>query len=203
VRVFSFLVLLLLSINVFAADTFTRNYAIQTSMTSYTDQIKPVGFWLSSFSSDKKPMYFTNASGMSIMANPSSAVSAYDSTSTRYGMSNFYALQNDHQRLVGHINGFSKGELFSIGYDSGINAQKLNVNNSVYAGYTKTMSFTKSSLTAISFGSWFGGRTSERPCIDSYERQYACQSLTAWGDYKPSYPKPLAFIDLRHVWVFD
>lgn len=202
-RVFSFLVLLLLSINVFAADTFTRNYAIQTSMTSYTDQIKPVGFWLSSFSSDKKPMYFTNASGMSIMANPSSAVSAYDSTSTRYGMSNFYALQNDHQRLVGHINGFSKGELFSIGYDSGINAQKLNVNNSVYAGYTKTMSFTKSSLTAISFGSWFGGRTSERPCIDSYERQYACQSLTAWGDYKPSYPKPLAFIDLRHVWVFD
>ena len=202
-RVFSFLVLLLLSINVFAADTFTRNYAIQTSMTSYTDQIKPVGFWLSSFSSDKKPMYFTNASGMSIMANPSSAVSAYDSTSTRYGMSNFYALQNDHQRLVGHINGFSKGELFSIGYDSGINAQKLNVNNSVYAGYTKTMSFTKSSLTAISFGSWFGGRTSERPCIDSYDRQYACQSLTAWGDYKPSYPKPLAFIDLRHVWVFD
>jgi len=203
VRVFSFLVLLLLSVNVFAADTFTRNYAIQTSMTSYTDQIKPVGFWLSSFSSDKKPMYFTNASGMSIMANPSSAVSAYDLTSTRYGMSNFYALQNDHQRLVGHINGFSKGELFSIGYDSGINAQKLNVNNSVYAGYTKTMSFTKSSLTAISFGSWFGGRTSERPCIDSYDRQYACQSLTAWGDYKPSYPKPLAFIDLRHVWVFD
>ena len=202
-RVFSFLVLLLLSVNVFAADTFTRNYAIQTSMTSYTDQIKPVGFWLSSFSSDKKPMYFTNASGMSIMANPSSAVSAYDLTSTRYGMSNFYALQNDHQRLVGHINGFSKGELFSIGYDSGINAQKLNVNNSVYAGYTKTMSFTKSSLTAISFGSWFGGRTSERPCIDSYDRQYACQSLTAWGDYKPSYPKPLAFIDLRHVWVFD
>ena len=202
-RVFSFLVLLLLSVSVFAADTFTRNYAIQTSMTSYTDQIKPVGFWLSSFSSDKKPMYFTNASGMSIMANPSSAVSAYDSTSTRYGMSNFYALQNDHQRLVGHINGFSKGELFSIGYDSGINTQKLNVNNALYAGYTKTMSFTKSSLTAIGFGSWFGGRTSERPCIDSYDRQYACQSLTAWGDYKPSYPKPLAFIDLRHVWVFD
>jgi hypothetical protein len=202
-RVFSFFILFLLSANAFSADAFTRNYAIQTSMTSYTEQVKPVGFWLSSFSSEKNPIYFTNASGMSIMANPTSAVSAYDSTSTRYGMSNFYALQNDHQRLVGHINGFSKGELFSIGYDSGINTQKLNVNNAVYAGYTKTMSFTKSSLTAISFGSWFGGRISERPCIDSYDRQYACQSLTAWVDYKPSYPKPLAFIDLRHVWVFD
>ena len=137
------------------------------------------------------------------MANPSSVVSAYDLTSTRYSMSNFYALQNDHQRLVGHIAGFSKGELFSIGYDSGINTQKLNVNNAMYAGYTKTMSFTKSSLTSISFGSWFGGKASESPCVDGYERQYSCQSLTSWSDYKPIYPKPLAFIDFRHIWIFD
>jgi hypothetical protein len=192
-----------LSFNVFAADTFTRNYAIQTSMTAYTQQVTPVSFWLSSYNTEKKPMYFTNASGASIMSNPSSVVSGYDSTSTRYSVSNFYALQNDRQRLIGHINGFSKGELFSIGYDSGINAQKLNVNNALYAGYTKTMSLTKSSLTSISLGSWFGGKASESPCVDSYGRQYSCQTLTAWGDYKPNYPKPLAFIDLRHVWVFD
>jgi hypothetical protein len=193
----------LIASNVFAADAFTRNYSIQTSMTAYTEQVQPIGFWISSYSTEKKPMYFTNASGASIMANPSSVVSAYDSSSTRYSVTNFYALQNDRQRLIGHINGFSKGELFSIGYDSGINAQKLNVNNAFYAGYTKTMSFTKTSLTSISFGSWFGGKTSESPCLDSYGRQYSCQSLTAWGDYKPSYPKPLAFIDLRHVWIFD
>lgn len=137
------------------------------------------------------------------MANSSSVVSGYDSTSTRYSVANFYAQQNDRQRLIGHINGFSKGELFSIGYDSGMNAQKLNVNNAIYAGYTKTMSFTKSSLTAVSFGSWFGGNVSESPCIDSYGRQYSCQSLTAWSDYKPNYPRPLAFIDIKHVWVFD
>jgi hypothetical protein len=201
-RVLSFFILFLLSANAFSADAFSRNYAIQVSMTSYTGQVKPVGFWLSSFSSEKKPMYFTNASGLSIMANPSSAASAYDSTSTRYGMSNFYALQNDQRRLVGHINGFSKGELFSIGYDSGINAQKLNVNSSVYACYTKTLSFTKSSLSSVSFGGWFGGKTTESPCTDSYDRQYSCRTLTAWSDYTPSYPKPLAFIDFRHVWVF-
>jgi hypothetical protein len=197
------LILLIFSTHVTAADSFTRNYAIQNSMYSYTEQVKPVNFWVSSFSNEKNPTYFTNASGMSIMANPSSVVSSYDSTSTRYSVANFYAQQNDRQRLIGHVNGFSKGELFSIGYDSGINAQKLNVNNSLYAGYTKTMSFTKSSLTAVSFGSWFGGKTSESPCVDSYQRQYSCQSLTAWGDYKPSYPRPLAFIDLRHVWLFD
>jgi len=195
--------LFLISSDLLAADAFTRNYSIQTSMTAYTEQVQPIGFWISSYSTEKKPMYFTNASGASIMANPSSVVSAYDSSSTRYSVTNFYALQNDRQRLIGHINGFSKGELFSIGYDSGINAQKLNVNNAFYAGYTKTMSFTKTSLTSISFGSWFGGKTSESPCVDSYGRQYSCQTLTAWSDYHPSYPKPLAFLDLRHVWVFD
>jgi len=197
------LLLSLYALQATAADAFIRNYSIQNSMYSYTGQTQPVSFWVSSFSSEKKPAYFTNASGMTVMGNPSSVVSAYDSTSTRYSVSNFYALQNDHQRLVGHISGFTKGELFSIGYDSGISTQKLNVNNAIYAGYTKTMSFTKSSLTAVSFGSWFGGKTSESPCVDSYGRQYSCQSLTAWGDYKPSYPKPLAFIDLRHVWIFD
>ena len=198
------LTLMLLAANCcFGADAFTRAYALQTSMTSYTEQIKPTTFWLSSFSNEKRPAYFTNASGASIMANPSSVVSAYDSSSSRYGMSNFYALQNDRQRLIGHINGFSKGELLSVGYDSGINAQKLNVSNAIYAGYTKSFSFSKTSLTALSFGSWFGGKTSESPCVDSYGRQYSCQTLTAWGDYKPNYPKQLAFIDLRHVWVFD
>jgi hypothetical protein len=189
--------------NSYGADANTRSYMIQTSMTAYTEQVTPVSFWISSFSSEKKPMYFTNASGMSILANPSSVVSGYDSTSTRYNVSSFYALQNDRQRLIGHINGFSKGELFSIGYDSGISAQKLNVNNAFYAGYTKTMSFTKSSLTSVSFGSWFGGKISESPCLDSYNRQYSCQTLTAWSDYHPSYPRPLTFLDLRHVWVFD
>lgn len=202
-RVFALIAFLFLSSNVHAADAVTRNYSIQSSMYSYTGQVRPVGFWISSFSNEKNPAYYTNASGMSIMANSSSVVSGYDSTSTRYSVANFYAQQNDRQRLIGHINGFSKGELFSIGYDSGMNAQKLNVNNAIYAGYTKTMSFTKSSLTAVSFGSWFGGNVSESPCIDSYGRQYSCQSLTAWSDYKPNYPRPLAFIDIKHVWVFD
>jgi len=196
-------ILTLFALEVVAADSFTRNYSIQSSMHSFNSQIEPMSFWISSFSSEKKPQYFTSASGSSIMANPVSVTSAYDSSSTRYGVSSFYALQNDHQRLIGHINGFTKGELFSVGYDSGINTQKLNVNNSIYVGYAKTISFTKSSLTTVSIGGWFGGKISESPCIDSYARQYSCQSLTAWSDYKPAYPKALTFIDFRHIWVFN
>lgn len=187
-----------LAINVFAADASTRNYSLQTTMISYVGQEMPMGFWLSSCLSEKRPMYFANASGASIMANPSVVVSAYDSTSAKYNLSNFYALQNDRLKLIGHINGFSKGELFSIGYDSGVSTQKLMVSNALYLGYAKTFSLAKSSLTTFSVG----GGVSESPCVDAYGRQYSCQSLTAWSDYRPNYPKPLAFLDFRHIWLF-
>lgn len=193
----------LFSINTFAADAFTRNYTLQATMTSYATQVTPMGFWLSSYVSEKKPTYFSNASGGSIIANPSFVVSGYDSTSTRYDMSSFYALQRDRIKLIGHINGLSRGELFSIGFDSGISTQKLIVSNAIYLGYAKTFSFTKSTISSMSFGSWIGGGISERPCMDDYGRKYSCQSLTAWTDYRPSYPKPLSFIDFRHVWFFD
>ena len=187
----------------FAADSFTRNYVIQASVASLNGQTGSSLFWISSYLQENKPAYFTNASGMTVLANPSSIVSAYDSTSTRYSMSKFYSLNNDHMKLIGHMNGFNKGEIFSIGYDSGTSTQKLSINSALYAGYTKTLSFSKSSITSLSIGSWFGGKIGESPCIDSYGRAYSCQTLTAWSDYKPSYPKPLAFLDLRHVWVFD
>ena len=197
------IVLLLSSHLAYSADNYTRNYISSASMMSYTGQINPVFAWVSTVSTESKPTYFTNSSGASIMANPSSVVSGYDSTSTRYNVSNFYALKSDRYKLISHINGFNKGEILSIGYDSGINAEKLNVNNSFFVGYAKTMAVTQSSLFNISIGSWFGGNIKESPCVDSYGRQYSCQSLTAWSDYKPNYPRPLSFLDLKYIWVFD
>ena len=185
------------------ADAQYRGYVTSASMMSYTGQLSPTPFWISSFTAESKPQYFTNSSGASIIANPQTVVSAYDSTASRYDVSNFYALKSDRHKLISHIHGFNQGELFSIGYDTGINSQKLTMNNSFFAGYTKTFSFTKMSLTSFSFGSWFGGSINESPCIDSYGRQYSCQSLTAWTDYKPNYPRPLSFLDVKHVWVFD
>lgn len=192
-----------LPIGSYGADLFTRSHAIDASIRSYGGQITPTTFWISSFNSEKTPKYFTSASGAPILTPPASVVSAYDPTSTRFSTSKFYALQNDHRRLIGHVNGFSKGEIFSIGYDTGINTQKLNINDSIYAGYAKTLLLTKSSLITISFGGWVGGKINESSCVDDYGRQYSCQSLTAWSDHHPNHPKPLLFLDLRHVWIFD
>jgi hypothetical protein len=194
---------LIFSGNLFAADPMVREHVLRASMLSYTTQIKPTPIWVSSVKIESNPTYFVDSAGSGIMARPNSVVSAYDSTSTRYGMSDMYSYKSDRYKLVSHINGFSKGEIFSIGYDSGINTDKLNMNNSLYAGYTRTVSMTNKSLTALSLGAWFGGSIKENPCLDSYGRQYSCQTLTAWGDYKPRYPTALAFIDIRHIWIFD
>ena len=189
--------------SVFAADPMTREHVLRTSMFSYTEQVKPTFVWVSSVKVESNPTHFSDSAGNGIMAKPNSVVSAYDSTSTRYNTSNFYSYKSDRYKLVSHINGFSKGEIFSIGYDSGINSDKLKMNNSFYAGYTKTISMTRKSLTAFSFGGWFGGVINENPCIDSYGRQYSCQTLTAWSDYTPRYPTALTFIDIKHIWIFD
>jgi hypothetical protein len=194
---------LIFSRNLFAADPIVREHVLRASMLSYTQQIKPTPIWVSSVKVESNPTYFADSAGSGIMARPNSVVSAYDSTSTRYGMSDMYSYKSDRYKLISHINGFSKGEIFSIGYDSGIYTDKLNMNNSLYAGYTRTVSMTNKSLTALSLGAWFGGSIKENPCLDSYGRQYSCQTLTAWGDYKPRYPTALAFIDIRHIWIFD
>ena len=73
------IVLLLLSHLAYSADNYTRNYIVSASMMSYTGQINPVFAWVSTVSAESKPMFFTNSSGASIMANPSSVVSGYDS----------------------------------------------------------------------------------------------------------------------------
>lgn len=196
-------IILMLCGKVFAADPMVREHVLRTSMFSYTEQVKPTRMWISSVKVESNPTQFVDSAGSGIMAKPNSVVSAYDSTSTRYNTSNFYSYKSDRYKLVSHINGFSKGEIFSIGYDSGINTDKLNMNNSFFAGYTKTVSMTRKSLTAVSFGGWFGGSIKENPCVDSYGRQYSCQTLTAWSDYTPRYPTALAYIDIKHIWIFD
>jgi hypothetical protein len=196
-------VLCLLPSVVFGADNMTRDYIMKTSILSYTGQIQPTAIWLSSISVESNPKYFNNASGGFVAVNPTSVVSSYDANSTRYNVSEFYKPNADRYKLITHTNGFNKGEIFSIGYDSGINSQKMTINSAVFLGYAKTMSFTKTSITSIGVGSWFGGSTSERPCLDSYDRQYSCRTLTSWSDSKTSYPKPISYIDIKHIWVFD
>ncbi len=72
-----------------------RENVIRASQLSYVEGIKPGFVWVSAISVESKPVYLSNSSGTSIMTIPLTVVSAYDSTSTRYDVSNLYALKNE------------------------------------------------------------------------------------------------------------
>jgi hypothetical protein len=199
--VLALLLVLTASFSAFAQESI-RDYAARTSILSFSNSTQMPPLWFSSFMNEKKPAYFTNASGAMIMMNPVSVTSAYDSTTTKYSMSRFYAQNADRYKIMAHINGLNKGEIIHFGFDTGMNSQKMSVGNAFFVGTTKTFQTSNSSLLNFSVGSWLGGSINESPCTDSYGRQYSCRSLTTWQDYKPYTPQQLAYADLKFIFIF-
>ena len=134
------------------------------------------------------------------MGNPQTVSSGYDS-SIKYYVGNFYK-SNKRYQFIFNILGVQKGQFFSVGYDNGVHAEKLTVNQSLFLGFSQAFEVTEHTLFNIGFGAWFGGNTSESPCVDSYDREYWCQNLTSWADYKPKYPRPLSYVDFRVLTIF-
>jgi len=92
--------------------------------------------------------------------------------------------------------------IYSIGFDSGVSAEKIKIQKSLFLGAAHVIQLQKKSHLVISAGSWFGGRIKELPCYDAYDREYWCQNLTSWADYKPVYPNILRYLDVRYIYKF-
>mgnify|MGYP006113928125 FL=1 len=92
--------------------------------------------------------------------------------------------------------------IYSIGFDSGVAAQKIKIQKSFFLGLAHVIQVENKSHMVLSVGSWFGGDIKESPCYDLYDRAYWCQNLTSWTDYKPTYPKNLKYIDIRYIRIF-
>jgi cytochrome c biogenesis protein ResB len=178
-----------------------RERLIQQSFLSFTGQSEPVTF-ISKLSFETNPSAFTNSNGQGVMLNPTMLVSAYDSSIT-YASGDMY--KQRLPRLVGIVNtpGFARGQYISIGFDSGMQSQKLVINPSILLGISQSFQVAKKSLVHVGVGAWIGGNVGESPCVDSYAREYYCGNLTSWNDYKPNHPRNLSFADVRFVQMFD
>jgi len=196
-----FISIFILSSNCHAqnAENAHREFITKQSFFSYTGQNESSIFF-SKLNIEQYPASYLDSSGQPIVGNPQTVTSAYDS-SIKYYVGNFYKSNNRYQ-FIFNILGFQKGQFFSVGYDNGVHAEKLTVNQSLFLGFSQAFEVTKHTLFNVGFGAWFGGNTSESPCVDSYDREYWCQNLTSWSDYKPKYPKPLSYIDFRILTIF-
>ncbi len=71
-----------------------------------------------------------------------------------------------------------------ITVSTGAKAEKLEIEPRIVLGIIRAHAFTKrDSMTTEMYNS-IGGRVRNKPCLDSYDREYYCGNLTAWSDYQ-------------------
>lgn len=124
--------------------------------------------------------------------------SAYDATSAPYEITPFYTSKSTRTRLV--VNYFipSTSILLSGGYDSGSDAEKITVSASKFVGLSTFWRLSSQSALYLLMGAWGDQDVTERPCLDSYDREYWCANLTAWSDHVPLDSARLNFVHLKY-----
>lgn len=159
-------------------------------------------FWISNIDfTVKSNDFFINSSGASVIVANKIVSSAYDADIS-YDVSKFYAKNNNRVKLISNFIFNRPNTIYSIGFDSGVNAEKIKIEKNLFLGFAHVLHLQKKSHLVISLGSWFGGGIKELPCYDVYDREYWCQNLTSWADYKPTYPKNLGYVDFRYIHRF-
>lgn len=66
---------------------------------------------------------------------------------------------------------------------SGAYAEKLTINPRAVIGILGAIPIHGSGTLGVEIYTAIGGQVRHRPCLDGYEREYFCGTLTAWSDY--------------------
>jgi hypothetical protein len=175
-----------------------RSRVIQVAGSGVEKSLRPTGVWFSSISNlSASSGNLAGADGSPIFSMPAVVASGYDS-SAAYDVSGFYqGLRKTRVNFILNYSTETLGEVISFGFDPGARSEKATVNRALFLGYTRAFMPQRNLALSLSAGAWILGGLSESPCVDSYDRQYDCKSLTAWSDYsQPKYRTPY-YLDFR------
>lgn len=185
-----------------AADPYHRSITTSLALASAIDRPLRNMLWISRIDVNAKNSdSFLSSSGVTIASPKKFINSAYDSTVT-HDISSFYQKDSYRIKFISSFVLSSPNTIYSLGFDSGVAAQKIQISRSLFLGIARVVHLKNNSHIALSAGSWFGGSIKELPCYDSYDREYWCQNLTAWTDYNPVYPKNYNYVDIKYIYRF-
>lgn len=196
------LIFIIIPLNGFAGDAQHRSTITSLAFASAIDKPLQNIAWISGAAvTSKNGETFSNSSGSTILLAKKVVTSSYD-TDMAHNVSKFYEGRQNRIKLITNFKLSSPNTIYSVGFDSGISADKINIQKSLFVGAAHVIELNKQSHMSLSAGSWFGGNIKESPCFDTYDREYWCQNLTAWSDYKPIYPKNFSYIDIKYIQRF-
>jgi hypothetical protein len=144
---------------------------------------------------------FSLPNGSYFLNVPDTVASAYH-PEVLYPMASRYSAASPRLRWVFHVQWFNQPSLVSLGFDSGVQTEKLRLSPAVWLGMGHRWDWdTKTSLFLVG-GRWFGGKLTEEPCWDTYERAYWCPNLTAWSERPAMAKEVLGYVAISYRRVF-
>ncbi len=183
------------AVPVLASDDAHRQFLARVALAAERQNLKKPLPWITRLSFETRAAALTLADGQYLYQSPNVVRSAYD-TSVVHDVTHFYKPSAPRSKMVIHYSGWHKGEIFTFGFDSGVSAEKIRIAAAFFIGYTRAFRVSDMTHLTLGVGSWFGGRVSEKPCLDSYDREYWCPALTAWTDYAPPRRRLYQYISL-------
>lgn len=170
------------------------NHALYQRESSQKDTTLPT-FWVSFMQRRSSARWVQNHSDELILRVPTTAYSPY-APEIGYTVTSFYKAQYPRLAFIGNtpVSKPLKG-IFSFGLDTGHNSKKLTVKPSIFLGFSAIKPVDTKTHLVVSFGSWAGGRTSERYCVDATQRRFQCATLLPWTERID--------FDAGHHWSFS
>ena len=109
--------------------------------------------------------------------------SAYDA-SVCADVGSFYRFRQRYVRRISAVGTFSDRWGVRISITSGAQSPKVSIEPRLVIGLIGSRPLSNGrTISAEVFGS-VGGDINHKPCLDNYDREYFCGSLTAWTDFQ-------------------
>lgn len=108
--------------------------------------------------------------------------SGYDS-SVCADVSSFYKLNHQTLQRITLVGAFTNNWGVRLSLTTGAEATKVLIDPRLQIGVIRSVPFSSDRALSIEVYGSIGGDLKHKPCLDSYDREYFCGSLTAWSDY--------------------
>ena len=137
---------------------------------------------------------FISSNAEVFMSKPGKVCSTYDNTICQ-DVSDKYTASNVPLLFQG-LYQISQDSVITMGLNTGYESSKISVSSSASLGgaHRWYLSANHTSHLIIEGNYWFGAVVTHRPCLDSYDREYFCPTLSAWSEFSyDPYPRSYNF----------